>query len=109
MPNGVAEDVGEYSFRGGSYTEQGGEEMEGEWQDKAEFERQQEVVQGEIGRRDNAADGGFEQEGGVVPHVKATWDSQDREAKKKAKKGRRKKLQLELEAQRRREKDAEQG
>lgn len=109
MPNGVAEDVGDYANWGGSaYKGQGGVEMEGEWQDKAEFERQQEVVQGEIGRRDNAADGGFEEEGGVVPHVKATWGSGDKEAKKKAKKERRKEFQLERDAQRHREEDAEQ-
>lgn len=110
MANGVAQDVGEYGSWGSSYKEQGAATgMEGEWQDKAEFERQQEVVQGEIGKRDNAVDGGFDDEGGIVPRVKATWDSGDKEAKKKAKKERRKRLQAESEAQRWREKNAEQG
>ena len=110
MPNGVAEDVGDNGYWGStSYKEKGGAaEMEGEWQDKAEFERQQEVVQGEVGRRNNAVEGGFEEEGGIVPRVKATWDSGDKDAKRKAKKERRKKLQAEAEAQRRREKNAEQ-
>lgn len=108
MPNSVAKDVGEYAHWGISQKEQGGAEMEGEWQDKAEFERQQEVVQGEIGKRDSAADGGFEEEGGMVPHVKATWGSVDKEARKKAKKEKRKQLQAKVDAQRRKEKDAEQ-
>lgn len=105
MPDGVAEDVGGYT----APIEHGDVEMQGKWQDKAEFERQQEVVQGDIGKRDNAVDGGFEEEGGVVPRVITTWGSEDKEAKKKAKKERLKKLRTENNARRQREKDAEQG
>lgn len=105
MGDGVAEGAGEST----SYEEHGGVEMQGEWQDKAEFERQQEVVQGDVGKRDNAVDGGFEEEGGVVPRVKATWGFEDKEAKKKAKKERIKKLRMEEAARKQREKDAEQG
>ncbi len=104
MPTGIAEDAGDHI-----YEEQGGVEMEGEWQDKAEFERQQEVVQGDVGKRDNAADGGFEAEGGDVPRVIATWGSKDREARKKAKKERTKKSQIENMARKQREKNAEKG
>ena len=116
MPNGVTEDAGEQAYWDSSYKEQGGAEMEGEWQDKAEFERQQEVVQGEIGKRDTAVDGGLVEEGGVVPRVKATWGFEDKEAKRNAKRERRKTLQeaarkqREKEAARKqREKDAERG
>lgn len=104
MPNGVAEDAGVHI-----YQEQAGVAMEGGWQDKAEFERQQEVVQGDIGKRDNAADGGFEEDGGTVPRVKATWGSKDKEARKKAKKERNQKLRKENAARMQREKDVEQG
>ena len=108
MRNGVAEDASQYARQDIPYKEQGDEEMEGEWQDKAEFERQQEVVQGDIGKRDNAVDGGFEEEKGFVPHVKTTWDG-DKEAKRKAKKEKRKKYQAERDVRIQREKDAEQG
>lgn len=82
----------------------------GEWQDKAEFERQQEVVRGGVGKRDSAVEGGFEGEGGGhVPRVKTTWGPGDKDAKRRAKKERRKKYQLEEAARRQREKDAEQG
>ena len=109
MPNGVAEDASEYVRRDASYKDNGNVDMEGEWQDKAEFERQQEVVQGDIGNRDNTADGGFEEEGSSVPRVITTWGPEDKAAKKKAKKERIKKYQMERAAQKQREKDAEQG
>lgn len=97
---------------GGGDGGSGSQEQEGdggEWQDKAEFERQQEVVQGDIGKRDSAVEGGLGDEGGEVPHVKSTWGPGDRDAKRKAKKERRKKHQMEEAARRQREKDAEQG
>lgn len=109
MPTGVAEDVGDHVHRGSFDQEQGDVEVEGEWQDKEEFERQQEVVQGDIGKRDNAVDGGFEEKGGSVPLVKSTWGSQDREARKQAKKEKRKILQNERAARTQREKNAEQS
>lgn len=107
MPDGVVEGAGEDVHQGSSYDEQGGLEMESEWQDKAEFERQQEVVQGDIGKRDNAVDGGFEEDGAVVPRVKATWGPEDKEARKKAKRERLKKIRLENAARIQREGRAE--
>lgn len=109
MPNGVDEDIGDLDFGGHVSGGQGDVEMEGEWQDRAEFERQQEVVQGDIGKRDNAVDGGYEEEGGFVPRVKATWGPEDKEAKKKAKKERNKSFRLENAARMQREKKAERG
>lgn len=108
-PNGVARDASEYVHRDASFKEEGNVDMEGEWQDKAEFERQQEVVQGDIGKRDNTADGGFEEDGSSVPRVITTWGPEDKDAKKKAKKERIKKYQMERAAQKQREKDAERG
>ncbi|CAF9910466.1 MAG: hypothetical protein ALECFALPRED_006604 [Alectoria fallacina] len=115
MPDGVAEDAGGRGHRGSLDNEQGDVEMEGEWQDKEEFEREQEVVQGDIGKRDNAVDDGFEEEEGVVPRVKATWGPQDREARKRAKKERLKRVRMENDARKQMENatkkqmDAEQG
>lgn len=109
MPNGVAEDADNDAFGDLLSKEQEDVEMQGEWQDKAEFERQQGVVQGDIGKRDNAVDGGFEEDGAVVPRVKATWGPGDKEAKKKAKKERTKRHQMEKAAREQRERDAEQG
>lgn len=109
MPNGVVKDTSDYITGDSSPKEQGDEEMEGEWQDKAEFERQQEVVQGDIGKRNNAVVGSFEEEGGFVPQVKTTWGSGDKEARKKAKKRDRKTWQAENEARRQREKAAEEA
>ena len=111
---GGAGGAGEHGRDGVSSSKEMGDvgEMEGgrgEWQDKAEFERQQEVVRGDIGKRDNAVEGGFEEEGGYVPRVKTTWGPGDKDAKKKAKKERRKKHQMEEAARRQREKDAEKG
>ena len=108
-PNGIAEDASEHIHWDASYKEGGNVDMEGEWQDKAEFERQQEVVQGDIGKRDNTVDGGFEEEGSSVPRVITTWGPEDKDAKKKAKKERIKKYQKERAAQKQKEKDAERG
>lgn len=66
-------------------------EMDGEWQDKEEYEREQDVVQGDIGERDNPVDGGFEGDGGGVPKVTATKSRGEVEARRKAKDERRKK------------------
>lgn len=105
--------AGEDGRDGASSSKEMGDVVEmgggGEWQDKAEFERQQEVVRGDIGKRDSAVEGGFEEEGGYVPRVKTTWGPGDKDAKKKAKKDRRKKHQMEDAARRQREKDAEKG
>lgn len=87
-----------------------GETMEGEWQDKSEFERQQEVVQGDVGKRHNAVERGVEGDGGGnVPHVQALWSPEDRPTRRNEKKERKKKEQKEREAQRQKRKDAEQG
>ncbi|KAM0795487.1 hypothetical protein BDR22DRAFT_976943 [Usnea florida] len=103
LPNGGAEEVGEYSFEGQGDMEPG---VDGGWQDKAEFERQQDVLQGDVGKRDNAVDGGFE-EGAVIPQVKSTWLPGDKEARKKAKKERQRIERLERIAKQQRERDAE--
>ena len=107
MPDGVAERAGEEIDRGPSDEGQAGVEMGGGWQDKAEFERQQDVMQGDVGKRDNAVDGGLEEEGGVVPRVKATWGPEDKVAKRKAKKERLKKSRMEKAAQKQRDGDVE--
>ena len=83
--------------------------MEGEWQDKEEFEREQEPVEGDIGDRDNVLEGGFEKKGGKVPMVKAisTKSPKEKEERKKAKQEKKKQLKVSREAQRKRERDAE--
>lgn len=81
-------------------------EMEGEWQDKEEYEREQEIVQGEIGERHNA-EGDFEQEGGEVPRLRAAKDKREVEDRKKAKKERKLKDRQLSAARLKREKDAE--
>ena len=93
----------------GSQIEQPNGALESEWQDKEEFEREQEVVGGDIGDRDNAIEGGFEEEGGKVPMVKtvSTKSMKEKEERKKAKKEKRKEQQASKEARRKREKDAE--
>ena len=101
-PGGAGGDAGGRGD-GGSYGGQGGGEVGGEWQDKAEFEREQEVVRGDVGKRDSAVDGGFEEEGGAVPRVKATWGPTDKEARKKAKKDRHQQLKREKAAKQQRE------
>lgn len=92
----------------GSQMEHQNGEVEGGWQDKEEFEREQELVEGDIGDRDNAVEGGFEEEGGKVPMVKTipTKRLKEKEERKKAKKERRKQM-ASLEARRKRERDAE--
>ena len=109
MPNGVAEGASKHAHRDPSYDDkqEGVEAVESEWQDKSEYERQQEVVQGDIGQRANAGSGGFQEEGGSVPRVKATWVAGGKDVKKMAKRERKKKLQMERAAERQREKDAE--
>lgn len=87
--------------------ERQGQTLEGEWQEKEEFERQQEMVQGEIGERDNAPSGGFNQDNGRTPRVKVTKSNGQIDARREAKKERRKKGKVEREAKRRREKAAE--
>ena len=83
------------------------EDRDDGWQDKADFERQQEVVQGEIGKRDNAVGGGFEEgeEGGYVPRVKTTIGPREQKARKAAKKERRKRDQKEVAERRQRERE----
>lgn len=83
--------------------------VEGEWQDKEEFEREQELVEGDIGDRDNAVEGGFEEEGGKVPMVKtiSTKSMKEKEERKKAKKERKKQQKTSVKARRKRERDAE--
>ncbi|KAK0516534.1 hypothetical protein JMJ35_001137 [Cladonia borealis] len=92
----------------GSQMEQHTGAVEGEWQDKEEFEREQELVEGDIGDRDNAVEGGFREEGGKVPMVKAisTKSLKEKEERRKAKKERQKQ-RASLEARRKRERDAE--
>ena len=109
MPNGVVMDTGDHMPRSSSSKEQEYVGMEGEWQDKAEFERQQEVVQGDIGKRNNAVVGSCGEEGGSVPRVKATWGPEDKEAKKKAKKEKKKIYQAENFTRKQREKAAEEA
>ena len=81
-----------------------GQQLEGDWQDKEEFEREQDIVQGEIGKRDNAV------EGKRTPKVKVAnggGHELDKEARKRLKKEKRKKeKQAELK-RKQREKDAE--
>lgn len=81
-------------------------EMEGEWQDKEEYEREQDIVQGDIGDRNNA-EGEFVGEGGRVPKVRAVKGKDIIEDRRKAKKERRLK-ERQLNSDRlKREKDAE--
>lgn len=81
-------------------------EMEGGWQDKEVFERQQDVVQGEIGKSDNALDGNLKVESGQVPRVRATKSTGEIDARREAKKDRRRKGRSTREEKRKREKDA---
>ena len=77
--------------------------MEMDWQDRGEFEREQDIVQGEVGPRSNVfMDGGplVEGETAVIRD-----QAKQQEARKKARKERRKQL-LEIEEQRKRENDA---
>lgn len=72
------------------------------WQDKGEFEREQDVVQGELGPRGMGVEGG-ERADGMVPQVKETSMSQDKKERKERKKARRKQSQKEAEVKKRRE------
>lgn len=70
-----------------------------EWQDKTEFDREQEVTQGEIGERDNVM--GDVGEGYRVPDVEVTKSTADREERKRRKKARRSQQRKADEAKRR--------
>ena len=83
-----------------------GQEMEYEWQDRREFEQEQQIVLGEIGPRDNGVEGRV-REGEKVPEVKATNTIEDVTARKRAKKERHKKAKTDRDAKRKLEKDAE--
>ena len=65
----------------------GGDGVEGGWQDRTEFERQQDIVQGENGKRHSAIGQGRDTRN--VPRVEATDTNADREKRKKRKKQRR--------------------
>ena len=81
----------------------GGGDGEIEWQDKTEFEREQDVTQGEIGERDNAVgDGG---DGYRVPNVEVTKTTADKDERKRRKKERRSQ-QRKADQEKRREKAA---
>ena len=84
-----------------------GGDLEAGWQDKEEFEREQDVVQGELGTRDNGVDMGFEERGGHMPKLKITKSSGEKEARKKAKKARKMEVRREMEQKKQRERDAE--
>ena len=70
------------------------------WQDKAEFDRQQEIVQGEIGQRDNAPGEGGNVHG--VPKVEATKTTADKAIRrlKKAERRRQERREHQLEHER---------
>lgn len=78
----------------------GGEEL---WQDRTEFDRQQEIVQGEIGERDNAAR--KRHDALTVPRVEATKTIADKDVRKKRKKERRQQERKEAEIKKQRMKD----
>ncbi|KAL6716463.1 hypothetical protein ACLMJK_006030 [Lecanora helva] len=82
----------------------GGRDTESGWQDKEEFEREQDVVEGEIGKRDNAING---EDYNSIPKVKSGGDNINKDARKQAKKERRKKEKATTLAKKKREKDAE--
>ena len=65
----------------------GGDGVERGWQDRTEFERQQDIVQGENGKRHSAIGQGRETR--TVPRVEATDINTDREERKRRKKQRR--------------------
>lgn len=82
------------------------QEISSEWQDKEIFEQQQDVMQGEIGRRENTLNGDLN-ESGQVPRVRITKSTGEIDARREAKKDRRRKERLAREGQRNTEKDAE--
>jgi hypothetical protein len=83
------------------------QKMEGIWQDKGEYERQQDVMQGEIGQGENTLNSDLEEESGHVPRVRSTKSTGEIDARREAKKDRRRKERLIREGNRIREKDAE--
>ncbi len=83
------------------------QELEGEWQDKEDFERQQDVMRGKIGQRDNALNGDSRGESGEIPRIQTTKSTGEIDARKEAKKDRSRKIRLAREAERNRERDVE--
>lgn len=75
------------------------------WQDKMEFDRQQDIVQGEIGDRDNAV--GERRDAQSVPMVAPTQSTGDKEERKRRKAERRLQERKNAEAKRKRDRDAE--
>ena len=106
---GLPDTIGGHTIAGANETPVGGlqnegQDLEGGWQDKEEFEREQDIEQGEIGKRDNAV------EGNQMPKVKVAKGAGhevDKDARKRRKKERRKKEREALLASKQREKDAE--
>lgn len=79
--------------------------IEAEWQDREDFEREQEVVVGEVGKRDNAPEEWEEEtERTTIKPLRGRVEKEDRRI---AKKERQRKAKQEKEAKRKREKDAE--
>ncbi|MCJ1254994.1 hypothetical protein MMC24_002810 [Lignoscripta atroalba] len=79
---------------------------DGEWQDRTEFEREQEVVEGEIGERNQAGVVGSI-EGGDVPTVERSKTTGDKVERKQRKRERRAKEKQEKEVKRMKAKMAE--
>lgn len=87
-----------------------GKDLDGGWQDKEEFGREQGSVQGELGKRDNAVNGRVNKEARLIPKIKSTKGDNhglDKEARKLAKKERRRKEREEVLAKKAKEKNAE--
>ena len=86
----------------GRIDEEGERVMGMDWQDRGEFEREQDIVQGEIGLRDNAVmDGGHlvdGEEASVRGKVKI-GDGAEKEMRRRAKKERKKQLKRDMEGQ----------
>ena len=78
------------------------EEEESGWQSIAEFEREQEVVEGDLGDRGRHVVDDNEEGGEVQPRTVVRGDF-DKEARKQAKKERHKKIKRELEEKRKKE------
>ncbi|KAL9126055.1 MAG: hypothetical protein Q9217_004833 [Psora testacea] len=96
--------------RGNRDTRQGGgEELGMDWQDLEDFEREQELVQGEVGARSNAvADEGVME--GEERRAQVQWEESSpvgKDMRKKAKKERQAQRRREKEAIKQRERDAE--
>ncbi|MCJ1276237.1 hypothetical protein MMC21_004042 [Puttea exsequens] len=82
-------------------------EMDGQWQDKEEYEREQDVMDGDIGSRGRTLDGKTEEQGGEVPSVKVSRSKLEKNSRKEDKKQRRKEAKRRRHEQLQREKDAE--